>query len=80
MRLHVQLVVSALIAALLGWLVLHVWGFAPGDSWLRAVGVTILVLTTMTSVYVLALRIMGVSELKSLAAPFRRFVPRRFST
>ena len=79
-RLHVQLVVSALIAALLGWLVLHVWGFAPGDSWLRAVGVTILVLTTMTSVYVLALRIMGVSELKSLAAPFRRFVPRRFST
>lgn len=79
-RLHVQLVVSALIAALLGWLVLHVWGFAPGDSWLRAVGVTVLVLTTMTSVYVLALRIMGVSELKSLAAPFRRFVPRRFST
>ena len=79
-RLHVQLVVSALVAALLGWLVLHVWGFAPGDSWLRAVGVTILVLTTMTAVYVLALRIMGVSELKSLAAPFRRFVPRRFST
>lgn len=79
-RLHVQLVVSAVIAALLGWLVLHVWGFAPGDSWVHAVGVTLLVLTTMTAVYVLALRIMGVSELASLAAPFRRFVPRRFST
>lgn len=79
-RLHVQLVVSAVIAALLGWLVLHVWGFTPGDSWIHAVGVTVLVLTTMTSVYVLALRIMGVSELASLAAPFRRFLPRRFST
>lgn len=79
-RLHVQLVVSAVIAALLGWLVLHVWGFTPGDSWIHAVAVTLLVLTTMISVYVLALRIMGVSELASLAAPFRRLVPRRFST
>lgn len=79
-RLHVQLVVSAVIAALLGWLVLHVWGFSPSDSWFRAVGVTALVITTMTAVYVLALKVMGVTELASLAAPFRRFVPRRFST
>lgn len=79
-RLHVQLVVSAGIAALTGWLVLHVWGFSPDDTWLRAVWVTLLVLTTMTSTYVLALRIMGVQELTSLAAPFRRFLPRRFST
>ena len=79
-RLHVQLVVSAVLAALTGWLVLHVWGFTPGDTWLRAVWVTLLVLTTMTSVYVLSLRIMGVQELTSLAAPFRRFLPRRFST
>jgi putative peptidoglycan lipid II flippase len=79
-RLHVQLVVSAGIAALTGWLVLHVWGFSPGDTWLHAVWVTLLVLTTMTSAYVLALRIMGVQELTSLAAPFRRFLPRRFST
>lgn len=79
-RLHVQLVVSAVISALLGWLVLHVWGFAPGDSWIHAVVVTTLVLTTMTAVYVLSLKVMGVSELASLSAPFRRFVPRRFST
>lgn len=79
-RLHVQLVVSAGIAALTGWLVLHVWGFSPDDTWMRAVWVTLLVLTTMTSAYVLALRIMGVQELTSLAAPFRRFLPRRFST
>jgi putative peptidoglycan lipid II flippase len=79
-RLHVQLIVATALASVLGWYVLRVWGFTPSDGWIRTFAVTVLVVITMSSVYVLALRIMRVSELKSLTRPLLNKLPRRFST
>lgn len=79
-RLHVQLVVAAVMSGAIGWLVLRVWGFTPSDGWFRAVFVTVLVAGTMTTTYILALRVMGVSELKSLARPLLRKLPGRLSS
>ncbi|WP_307844068.1 murein biosynthesis integral membrane protein MurJ [Sanguibacter suaedae] len=77
LRLHVQLVIAAAVAGGIGWFVLKVWEFEPGDSWFTALGVTALVGTTMTAVYVLALRLMGVEELTGLAEPVMKKLGRR---
>ena len=68
-RLHVQLIVAALLAAALGWFVLHTWGFAPTDSYARALILTGATGSFMGCVYVLALKAMKVSELEQLLDP-----------
>lgn len=78
-RLHVQLFAAALVAGLIGWAILSVWGFEPSDSWLAALGVTALAGVTMAAVYVLALRVMHVEELQGLLRPLLRKLPRRSS-
>lgn len=77
LRLHVQLVIAAVVAGGIGWVVLKVWGFEPDDSLLEALSVTLLVGVTMTAVYVLALRVMRVEELSGLVGPIVRKVSRR---
>jgi putative peptidoglycan lipid II flippase len=80
LRQHVRVLVATLVASAVGLGLLHV---LPGDgsgSWLASVVVVALVGTVMTAVYIVGLRMLHVTELAELAAPFtgrlRRLVRR----
>lgn len=68
-RLHVQLVVAASVAGVLGWFVLNTWGFVPEDSFVHAIIMTSVVGVFMLCIYVLALQMMKVRELQDLLDP-----------
>lgn len=76
-RLHVQLIVAAGVAAVIGWTVLRVWGFESSDSYGWAIVVTAVVGALMLAVYVLALQLMRVKEFDALLEPFIKKLSRR---
>ncbi|WP_435298899.1 murein biosynthesis integral membrane protein MurJ [Timonella sp. A28] len=76
-RLHVQLVVAAGIAALVGWFVLRVWEFNSSDSVVWAFIVCALVGGLMTAIYLLTLQLMKVQELNALLDPILKKITRK---
>lgn len=71
-RLHVRVILAALVAVVPTYAVVNVLDFQPGDSWFSAVVVCCLGGGVMLGVYVLMLRVLRVGELQALAAPILR--------
>ena len=78
-RLHVQMIVAAGLAGIVGWFVLRAWGFHASDSLAWAALVCVVVGVLMVAIYVLALQIMKVREFSELLNPILKKFTRRLS-